>query len=141
MQYVFKSEPGVRYRFPQHVTDLIVDRSESKCSEVFMVFMEPGKGTPLHRHEDTEQVFFVLEGAGILTIGQERQHFPLVPGDVVRIPPSVWHATQATDTSRLKYFSVDSFPGALPANETTWDDHIKVVCVERGWDYSRVREA
>jgi mannose-6-phosphate isomerase-like protein (cupin superfamily) len=140
MQYVFKSEPGVRYRFPHHITDLIVDRSETKCTEVFMVLMEPGAGNPLHRHVDTEQIFYILEGAGILTIGQERQQFPLVPGDVVRIPPCVWHSAEASGV-RLKYFCVDGFPGPLPENETTWDDHIKVVCATQGWDFNGVRAA
>ena len=85
MQYVFSTAKTQRYRFPTHINDLVMDRSEAKHSEVFVVVVEPGKAAPLHKHDDTEQIFYVMEGEGTLTIGKEGDHFPVRVGDVVRI--------------------------------------------------------
>ena len=66
-QYVF-NEP-LRYRFPTHVNDLVMDRVEAETSEVFIVVLEPGEAPPLHVHDDTEQIFYIMEGRGLLQIG------------------------------------------------------------------------
>lgn len=49
-RYVFRTTDTVRYRFPTHTNDLVMDRSEAEASEAFMVVLEPGdpRGT-LHR--------------------------------------------------------------------------------------------
>jgi quercetin dioxygenase-like cupin family protein len=140
MKYVFKTEPGIRYRFPNHITDLVVDRTDARCSEVFVTIMQQDAGNPLHRHPEAEQIFYVIEGAGMLMIGLEREEYPIVQGDVVRIPPDTWHSVRAHGSPIIKYLCVDCFPGELPANERTWDDHIKVVCDREGWDISAVRK-
>jgi hypothetical protein len=35
--YVFPTENLLRYKFPTHINDLVMDRSEAQFSEVFMV--------------------------------------------------------------------------------------------------------
>ncbi len=62
MKYVYDTTGLKRYRFPTHVNDLVVDRSEAECSEVFMVVLQPGEAPPLHKHDDTEQVYYMLDG-------------------------------------------------------------------------------
>ena len=62
MQYVFPIGKARHYRFPTHVNDLVMDRAESKTSEVFVVVLEPGEAPPRHKHDDTEQVFHVIAG-------------------------------------------------------------------------------
>lgn len=49
----------------------------------------PGGATVLHRHHRAEEIYHVLAGQGVMTLGAER--FPLVPGDTVRIPPGQTH--------------------------------------------------
>jgi quercetin dioxygenase-like cupin family protein len=58
-RYVFSTAQTVRYRFPTHVNDLVMDRAEAETSEAFLVVLEPGEAPPLHVHDDTEQVFYV----------------------------------------------------------------------------------
>ena len=70
MNYIFKTSQLQRYKFPTHINDLVLDRSEASFSEVFVVIIEPEKAPPIHRHNDTEQIFFVMEGLGTLRIGQ-----------------------------------------------------------------------
>lgn len=71
MKYVFSTGHTTRYAFPTHVNDLVMDRSEAVFSEAFMVIIEPGMAPPLHKHDDTEHVFYKLEGRGTLQIGQD----------------------------------------------------------------------
>lgn len=46
-------------------------------------------GPPLHRHEDQEDTFFVLEG--VLTVQGDDEIFEAGPGDFVTFPPGVAH--------------------------------------------------
>jgi|GEM_PF-6925024 len=42
-QFVFETTNLKRYQFPTHINDIIVDRAQASNSEVFMVYVEPGK--------------------------------------------------------------------------------------------------
>ena len=140
MNYIFSTEQPQRYRFPTHINDLVMDRSEATASEVFIVIIDPGSAPPLHQHDDTEQVFYVLQGEGRLEIGAEKERFAVNPGDVVRIPVATPHRIHCTGNEPLRYLAIDCFPGSRPAAEPTWDAHVRTVCSEQGWEYSEVRE-
>ncbi len=140
MDYVFSTEKLKRYRFPTHINDLVMDRSLATASEVFIVVIEPGGAPPLHQHDDTEQVFFVLAGEGQLEIGTEKESFPVNPGDVVRIPVATLHTIHCTSPDPLRYLAIDCFPGGRPTAEPTWDTHVQAICREQGWDYSEIVE-
>ena len=134
---VYKTTGLKRYRFPTHTNELVYDRSEARHSEVFLVVLEPGESPPLHVHDDTEQVFYVLDGAGTLTLGASGRTHRVQPGDVVVVPPSTPHAIKADGGTRLRYLSVDCFGAGTP-REPTWDEHVKAVCRERGWRFEDV---
>lgn len=138
MKYVFGTMDVKRYQFPTHTNDLVMDRSEAVNSEVFVVILKPGEAPPLHKHDDTEQIFYILEGEGNLIIEAEDVSYSVKPGDVVRIPASTYHSIQACGEGDLRYLAVDCFVGPQPPNEQTWDDHVKVLCREQGWDYELI---
>jgi len=138
MQFVFPTAKTKRYQFPTHINDLVLDRAEAKTSEVFVVVLKPGGAPPLHKHNDTEQIFYLLKGKGILRIGAAEKKFPVRPGDVVRIPPKTLHSIQCTSRGPLRYLAIDCFVNGRPANEPTWDSHVKVLCRQLGWDYRQV---
>jgi quercetin dioxygenase-like cupin family protein len=138
-KYVFSTTETVHYRFPTHVNDLVMDRADAETSEVFVVVLEPGEGPPLHVHHDTEQIFYVLEGAGVLQIGDAGQSYPVRAGDVVRIPPHTPHRIECASPRTLRYLSVDCFVGGRPADEPTWESHVRTMCVQNGWDLEQVR--
>ena len=137
-QYIFSTEKLKRYEFPTHINDIVMDRADAAVSEVFIVVIHPGSAPPLHKHDDTEQVFHVMQGRGVLTIGQEAAKYPVKVGDVVRIPMSTWHSIEAEGDDDLRYLCVDCFGPNRLADEPTWDDHVKTLCREQGWDYSAV---
>jgi mannose-6-phosphate isomerase-like protein (cupin superfamily) len=139
-RYVFETEGLVRYAFPTHINDLVIDRAASGNSEVFVVVVEPGKAPPLHVHHDTEQVFYILEGRGTLSVGDPLRTMPVLPGQVVRIPAHAPHSIRCDGATDLRYLCVDCFtPARDPKAEPTWDDHVRTVCRERGWDFSAVK--
>lgn len=69
----------------------------------------PGKRScPYHLHHAQEEMFVVLEGSGTLRVAGEM--LPLVPGDVVFIPPGPEYPHQIINTSDkpLKYLSIST---------------------------------
>lgn len=142
MKYKFSTKKTKRYRFPTHINDLVMDRSEATASEVFFTVVEPGKASPLHKHDDTEQIYYVVDGEGELTI--ETEEGPLLvnikPGDVVRMPVGTMHRARCLGDQNLRYLVVDCFPSSRPDAEPTWDSHVHEICRLNGWDYDEVLE-
>jgi mannose-6-phosphate isomerase-like protein (cupin superfamily) len=139
-QYVFDTQKVIRYRFPTHTNDLIMDRQDGAASEAFFVILEPGEAPPLHVHRDAEQVFYILEGEGTMTVGlDEAETVELRVGDFVRTPPGIHHAVHCSGTSRFVYLSIDCCTAGPPAAEPTWDSHVRVMCAEHGWDFDSVK--
>ncbi|MBI5650171.1 MAG: cupin domain-containing protein [Chloroflexi bacterium] len=139
-KFVFHTTETIRYRFPTHVNDLVMDRADATTSEVFIVVLESGQAPPLHVHHDTEQIFFVLEGKGLLQIGESAERFAVTPGDVARIPPSTSHRIFCDGDKPLRYLSVDCFVNGTPQTEPTWDSHVRAMCAQHDWDFDQVRE-
>jgi mannose-6-phosphate isomerase-like protein (cupin superfamily) len=141
-RYVFSTTETIHYRFPTHTNDLVMDRAQAATSEVFIVILEPGEAPPLHVHHDTEQVFYLLQGAGTLQIGDEDpQSLAVKPRDLVRIPPHTPHRIRCAGAEPVVYLSVDCFVGGRPAQEPTWDSHVRAMCAENHWDFDRVKQA
>jgi mannose-6-phosphate isomerase-like protein (cupin superfamily) len=143
MRYVFDAADVTTYRFPTHRNDLLYGREEAVMTEAFIVILEPGESPPLHKHDDTEQVFYVTEGAGMLQIGadKEAQQFRIGPGAVVRVPPGTWHRVRNDGVVPVRYFSVDAFVGGKPVDEPTWDSHVEVMCDTHGWSFQAVKKS
>lgn len=70
----------------------------------------PGKRAfPLHAHHANEEMFFVLEGSGVLRYGAEEH--PVRPGDVIAcVPGGPEHAHQLVNTGStdLRYLAVST---------------------------------
>lgn len=138
-RYVFSTTETIRYRFPTHVNELVMDRADAETSEAFIVVLEPGEAPPLHVHHDMEQIFYVVEGTGLLRAGEPPEDHHVKPGDLVRIPPHTVHKITCTGPRALRYLSVDAFVGGKTEAEPTWDSHVRVLCRQFGWDFDQVR--
>ncbi|MDX1412962.1 MAG: cupin domain-containing protein [Candidatus Promineifilaceae bacterium] len=142
MQYKFSTENTKRYRFPTHINDLIMDRSEATASEVFFTVVEPGKASPMHKHDDTEQIYYVVDGEGEISVEEEDKvlRINIKPGDLIRMPVGTVHRARCLGNQNLRYLVVDCFPGSRPDAEPTWDSHVHEICRLNGWDYDKVLE-
>ena len=138
---MFDTDGSKRYAFPTHINDLVIDRADATTSEVFVVIIEPGKATHLHKHDDVEQIFYIVEGNGVLVIGPGRKEFPLMPSQVVKIPPSTLHTIRAKGTKALRYICVDCFCGKRKSSEPTWEAHVKGICRQQGYVFKDVAGA
>ena len=109
---------------------------------VYIVKIEPNKAPPSHKHDDTEQIFYILEGRGMLEIGKQGYQTyteTVFPGEIVRIPSRTYHTIHCTSDVPLTYLAIDCFIGEKPKQESTWDSHVKVLCKEQGWNYAQVK--
>ena len=62
--------------------------------------VEPGATTALHRHRKTEELDFIVEGSGQMTLG-DRQ-FQVSAGDTICIAPGTAHRIHNTGTGPLR---------------------------------------
>ncbi|MHB9109869.1 MAG: cupin domain-containing protein [Armatimonadota bacterium] len=121
---------GKRYTFATHINDMLLPREEAEVMEAFRVVIEPGKYTHQHAHADTEQLYYVISGAGradLVHPDGARKAFALLPGDVVHVPRGAEHQIFCAGDEDLVYLCVDGFPLGKPADEPTWDDHYAAV--------------
>jgi mannose-6-phosphate isomerase-like protein (cupin superfamily) len=62
--------------------------------------LEPEQATERHYHRESEEIYFILDGGGLMEIdGDSRE---IAPGDAVLIPPGARHTLRAgPDGARL----------------------------------------
>lgn len=82
--------------------------------EAELVCYEPGQATREHFHTTQEEIYYILEGSGSITIGGETT--AVSAGDMVFSPADVPHSVAASDDERMVMFFVKG-PGraARPA--------------------------
>ncbi len=71
---------------------------------VYDTSLEPGKSIPPHYHPDFEEIYYVLSGYGIMTIGDDQKE--ISRGDVVYIPAVSAHALVNTGNVALRFITV-----------------------------------
>lgn len=63
--------------------------------------LPPGASTAPHYHPRTEEIYYILAGAGRMTIGEDAQD--VTPGDAIAIPPGLVHTIRCTSDTPLKF--------------------------------------
>lgn len=63
--------------------------------------LEPGQGQPVHAHEDQDKFYFVLEGEGLFTVGDESRSCG--PGHAVCAAAGVDHGVINESGGRLVF--------------------------------------
>ena len=61
----------------------------------------PGLETQPHYHPMTEEIYYILQGVGEMTIGKEMQ--PVGPGDAIAIPPGAIHTIRNSGEQTLLF--------------------------------------
>ena len=62
--------------------------------------LAPGMRTALHRHGATEEIYYVTQGRGCMTLGAAT--FEVKPGDAVCIPPGTAHCIENISEEPLR---------------------------------------
>jgi mannose-6-phosphate isomerase-like protein (cupin superfamily) len=63
--------------------------------------LAPGGRTTPHYHPVTEEIYYILAGAGLMQIGDETRQ--VGPGDAIAIPPGAVHTIENTGDQTLKF--------------------------------------
>jgi len=73
----------------------------NKCQSLAEAVLPAGGRSLLHRHLRSEEIYYVLEGRGRLTVGPET--LSVAPGDAVCIPPRMPHWIENTGSTPLRF--------------------------------------
>jgi len=60
----------------------------------------PGSSTILHKHHKSEEIYHIIEGVGVMTLGNEETE--IRTGDTLCIPPGTEHRVKNTGEKPLK---------------------------------------
>ena len=89
---------------------VISERIGAKELGYSLTVVPPGKRVcPFHNHHINEEMFFILEGTGLLRFGD--QEYPLRAHDVIAAPPGkreVAHQIINTGQTELKYLALST---------------------------------
>lgn len=78
--------------------------SDEKCN-VILLFFDTNQELPLHKHQNSHELFYVIEGEGTLMRGSEEQG--VKGGDLTLAPAGVMHGLR-TAQNRMKVLAVQT---------------------------------
>lgn len=110
---LFSKVSAPRYRRPEGITSYLLASPrtcQAKHLTTTLVQLEPGGEQRIHGHAP-EQVYFILEGTGIMTVGPETRE--VGTGDCIFVPSASMHGIRNCGQETLRYFSA-----AAPAFDT-----------------------
>ncbi len=64
-------------------------------------FLLSGGATQRHYHRASEEIYFILEGRGIMELDGDKRE--IGPGDAVLIPANSWHQITADEKGGLRF--------------------------------------
>ncbi len=117
---ILKKQTSPRYLRPEGITSYLLASPRTSGAEhltTTLAVIEPGGEQRIHSHRP-EQVYFILEGNGLMTVGNETQR--VGPGDCVFIPSGQPHGLKNDGDVCLRYFSAAAPAYESGQLEATW---------------------
>lgn len=72
---------------------------------VILLFLDPNQELPLHQHENSHELFYVIEGEGMLMMGEEEHR--IERGNLALAPMGTRHGLKTTQ-SQMKILAVQA---------------------------------
>jgi mannose-6-phosphate isomerase-like protein (cupin superfamily) len=108
--------------FTQHVDDAPVHERGGQSSYLLLaagqfssqnlaitwVDCPPGSSQPRHQHDTQEQIYVIVRGRGVMTVGDEERE--LIEGTLVFVPPATAHTIRNESGEPMCYVSATSPP-------------------------------
>lgn len=76
-------------------------QQHNKNQSLAQAIVTPESETQLHYHEKTEELYYIQQGVGLMTIADD--HFPVESGDTICIPPHNAHKIKNTGDKDLVF--------------------------------------
>ena len=139
-QYVFDSREVIRYRYPTHTNDLIMDRAQATASRRSSSSSSPARrrrstSIPTPSRSSSSSRARARWGSG----PDAAEKHPLKVGDFVRTPPGVPHSVRCLGDGRFVYLSIDCFVAGPDPAEPTWDCARPPDVRDNGWEFDAVK--
>lgn len=84
------------------IRELLAHRNSSiRQQSLAEARLPPGASTTPHFHRVTEEIYYITDGRGRMTIGDE--HREVGPGDAIAIPPRQIHTIRNTGETVLRF--------------------------------------
>ena len=80
----------------------------NKAQSLAEAIVEQGEQTHLHQHHNSEELYFITNGKGYMTLGEEQ--FDVIVGDTICIPPGTPHCIKNIGTEALHILCMCSPP-------------------------------
>ena len=84
------------------------------------VVLLPGKGHDRHNHPESEEILYVLSGAGEQMVA-DAEPFAVTAGDTIYVPTGVFHSTRNTGWEPMRLLAIYNPAGAEKALATLPD--------------------
>jgi mannose-6-phosphate isomerase-like protein (cupin superfamily) len=121
-----RDNQGPRLQVPNlNQIRVLIDRGETRFTEVGLNTWRAGLLGPPHNHEAKEQIFYITSGTGFIVLGSER--FSVKPGDTAYIPPLVVHQTIAGHEGPLTYVLYNAFLDDRKEGHSSFAEHVKAL--------------
>lgn len=104
-------ERGERYRTldGSMVTELVrPERGGSRNVSVAEAVIEPGQGTLPHDHPESDEVYYILNGKGVVSLGENLHQ--VEPGSCAFIPAGQVHSVRCEGSEPLRILCICSPP-------------------------------
>lgn len=84
----------------------LMDRTVSTIAQCSLAeeLLPPGKIVPPHYHEVLEEIYYILSGSGVMTVGEESRE--VSSGDAIFIPKNHVHSLTNTGEEDMKLLLV-----------------------------------
>jgi mannose-6-phosphate isomerase-like protein (cupin superfamily) len=84
----------------------LIDRTTAPVTQCSLAeeTLPPGKTVTPHHHEVLEEIYYILSGSGVMTIGEEAQ--AVSAGDAIYIPKHHLHSLTNTGADEMKLLLV-----------------------------------
>jgi mannose-6-phosphate isomerase-like protein (cupin superfamily) len=84
------------------IRELLAHRNSSiRNQSLAEAVLAPGQSTAAHYHPRAEEIYYLLSGQGLMTIGDESRE--VTPGDAIAIPPASPHTILNTGSEDLVF--------------------------------------
>lgn len=84
----------------------LIDRTSSGITQCSLAeeILPPGHSVRPHHHRRTEEIYYIVAGQGVITVGKERRD--VGPGDAVYIPLEHRHTLENTGAEPMRIILV-----------------------------------
>ena len=94
--------PAFTTKDGSEIRELLAHRNSCIANQTLAEARLPvGGSTTPHRHVRTEEIYYLLDGQGLIRVGEETRD--VGPGDAVAIPPGALHQITNTGPNVLRF--------------------------------------